>query len=221
MIRCLGGRVIRPELMDDAEPDEVRRSLKDLARINRLLGGHQILIDRLSAIFSPSDEFTFLDVGAASGDMCAAAMRRFPNLHPINLDYRELHLESSRGDRVAADAFQLPIRASSVDVVHCSLFLHHFDDDAVRRLLVQFWNAARVALIVQDLERNPLPYYFIPMTQWLLRWSPLVRHDGPISVEAAFQRHELAALAEAAGIRGADVRTHRPAFRVSLSAMRS
>jgi hypothetical protein len=221
MVHCLRGRVIQPELLEQAAPEEARRNLRDLVTINRVLGGHRILLDCLRKVTTPGEEFTFLDIGAASGDMTAAAKREFPRLCPINLDCKPLHLEESSGERVVADAFHLPFAERSIDIVHCSLFLHHFSNSDVLRLLSGFWDVARRALIVQDLERNPLPYYFIPATRWLFRWSALVCHDGPISVEAAFKADELRDLAVRAGIGGAQVRTHRPAFRVSLVAMRS
>jgi hypothetical protein len=221
VIACLGGRIVQPELLDHASAEEARRNLRELVSINRYLGGHRILLDRLAEAMRREDEFTFLDVGAASGDMAIAARRRFPGLRAISLDYRALHLEGSPGDCVVADAFQLPFAERSVDIVHCSLFLHHFSDREVERLLAGFWGVSRRALIVQDLERNPLPYYFIPATRWLFRWSDLVVHDGPISVQAAFRAKELVQLAASAGIAGARVRTHRPAFRISLLAMRS
>lgn len=221
MIACLGGRIIQPELLDHAAPEEARRNLRELVSINRYLGGHRILLDRLAEVARPEEEFTFLDIGAASGDMAAAAQRLFPRMRAVNLDRHELHLERSPGERVVADAFQLPFAARSVDVVHCSLFLHHFPDDEVARLLEGFWAVARRALIVQDLERHPLAYYFIPATRWLFRWSDIVVHDAPVSVQAAFKAKELRRLAGAAGITEARVRTHRPAFRISLLAVRS
>lgn len=221
MIPCLAARIIQPELLDHAPPDEARRNLRELVAINRYLGGHRVLLDRLKEVVRPDEEFTFLDVGSASGDMTAAAQRRFPGLRAINMDYIALHLENSLGDRVVADAFHLPFSERSIDIVHCSLFLHHFSDREVESLLAGFWAVARRALIVQDLERNPVAYYFLPATRWLFRWSDIVVHDGPISVQAAFKAEELLGLAAGAGLTDPRVRTHRPAFRVSLVAMRS
>jgi hypothetical protein len=103
-------------------------------------------------------------------------------------------------------------------VAHCSFFLHHFPDAQVVELLRVLWQTARRALIVLDLERHPLPYYFLPATKWVFGWGPLVLHDGPISVEAAFRAGELRHLAEQAGVPNPLVRQHRPAFRLSLIA---
>ena len=210
---------MEPELLDEAPPEPTRQNLRELVTINRLLGGHRILLDRLGELFSAPERFTFLDIGAASGDMAQVAQERFLGLAPINLDRRALHLEAATS-RVCGDAFHLPFADRSVDVTHCSLFLHHFTNEQVVALLKEMHRVARRAVIVQDLERHPLPYYFLPATRWLFGWSELVLHDGPISVEAAFQPQELRALAQAAGLGDLEVRTHRPAFRLSLVARR-
>ncbi len=210
---------MEPELLDDAPPEPTRQNLRELVTINRLLGGHRILLDRLGELFARDQPFTFLDIGAASGDMAEAAHKRFSGLKAINLDRRALHLEATASP-VCGDAFQLPFADRSVDVTHCSLFLHHFTNEQVVALIAEMYRVARRAVIVQDLERHPLPYYFLPATRWLFRWSELVLHDGPISVEAAFQADELQALARQAGLAEVQVRTHRPAFRVSFVARR-
>ncbi len=206
-------------MLDEAPPEPTRQNLRELVTINRLLGGHRILLDRLGELVQPDERFTFLDIGAASGDMAAVAGPRFPGMVPINLDRRALHLEQAAA-AVCGDAFGLPFADRSVDVTHCSLFLHHFTNDQVVALLKEMHRVARRAAIVQDLERNPLPYYFLPATRWLFRWSELVLHDGPISVEAAFKAPELQTLARLAGMGNVEVRTHRPAFRLSLLARR-
>ncbi len=220
MIHCRGGRVIVPELLEHAPVEESRRNLREIAAINRYLGGHRILLDRLKQITTPQDAFTFLDVGAASGDMTQVASRSFPRIRAIGLDIRELHLDLCPGLRVAGDAFHLPFRSQAIDVVHCSLFLHHFSSDEVIRLLAEMWRVAGRAVIVQDLERNPLAYYFIAAAAKLFNCSTVLRHDAPVSVEAAFKPEELRSLASEAGIPVRDVRLHRPAFRLSLLAMR-
>ena len=112
----------------------------------------------------------------------------------------------------------MPFQAGSFDFVHCSLFLHHFRDSEVVSLLRSFGGIARRGVIVNDLERNPVPYFFLPATRWWFQWSAVTLHDGPISVEAGFHADELRALAEAAGLVSVDVQRHRPAFRLSMIA---
>jgi hypothetical protein len=119
---------------------------------------------------------------------------------------------------VAGDAFALPFRAGSFDLVFCSLFLHHFTDQEVIRLLAGFGAIARRAVLVIDLERNPIPYYFVPWTKWLFGWDPVTVNDAAISVEAAFRPRELEALAGAAGLVSPRARAYRPAFRIGMIA---
>lgn len=211
-------RVIRHELLDEQPPDIAAASLRDLVRINNLLGGHQVLRKALRRIVRPSDEFTMLDVGAASGDMGRVVLAEYPGARVTSLDYRSHHLTAAEPPRVVADAFHLPFAPASFDLIHCSLFLHHFEDDAVIELLRCFGRIARRHVIVCDLERHPLAYYFLPATKWLFDWHPITLHDGPVSVMAAFKASELRELASAAGLSNIHVSVHRPAFRLCLTA---
>jgi hypothetical protein len=210
--------VIRPELLDHLEPEQARASLGDLIRLNRVWGGHSTL-RRLAANTLPRDEtFSVLDVGAASGDMGTCLRQWYPGAHVVSLDYRASHMLTCPGDRVTADAFRLPFKAHSFDYVFCSLFLHHFTDPQVIELLRGFGAAARRRVLVIDLERHPVPYYFVPWTRWLFGWDRVTAHDAPASVAAAFQPRELEDLARRAGLREPRARAFRPAFRIAMRA---
>ena len=216
-MHCLGKRLILPELLDTLPEDQARASLRDLVRINRYWGGHSTLRSLLRETV-PDGPFSVLDVGAASGDMGACIRRWYPAATVTSLDYVESHLAASMGQRVTGDAFRLPFLPGSFDYVFCSLFLHHFADDKVVELLRNFGEVARKAVLVIDLERNPIPYYFIAWSRPLLGWDPVTVHDGAISVEAAFRRRELEDLARQSGLRNPRARVFRPAFRIALVA---
>jgi 2-polyprenyl-3-methyl-5-hydroxy-6-metoxy-1,4-benzoquinol methylase len=211
-------RVIVPELLDHAEPSEAQVSLRDLVWINRYLGGYQIVRKVFGDLVRRDQAFTVLDVGAASGDMGAALRRAFPRAIVTSLDARDLHLKLAGQPKLVGDAFRLPFTAGSFDYTFSSLFLHHFSDDAVVRLLEQFGAVSRRAVIAIDLDRGPLGYHFVPATRWLLGWHPITVHDAPASVQAAFKPAELLDLARRAGLRQARVRVHRPWSRLSLVA---
>jgi ubiquinone/menaquinone biosynthesis C-methylase UbiE len=208
-------RVLKPELMDNADAAEAAVCLRDLARINRWFGGHRVLVQVLKTLLRPGERFSILDVGAASGDMGRAIRDSFPGAKVVSLDYRISHLRMGQGPRVAASAFELPFLPKAFDFVLCSLFLHHFSDRQAAELIAALRRLAGKALIVLDLERHPLPYYFLPLTRRLLRWSPMTVHDGIISVAAAFRPEEIRDLARAAGSDAVRVRKHRPWFRLS------
>jgi SAM-dependent methyltransferase len=210
-------RIIKPEILDDQTPGAGAPSLRDLVRINRFFGGHEALRKALRLV-APAEPFSVLDVGAASGDSARVIRRAYPQAHVTSLDYKLHHVRSAPEPRVVADAFRLPFRPASFDIVHCSLFLHHFEDDAVVALLQSFGEVARAAVVVNDLERHPLAYFFLPWTRSILRWDPITVHDGPISVQAAFLESELRDLAVKAGLWQIRTRVHRPAFRIALVA---
>jgi hypothetical protein len=216
MIHCLGGRVLQPEILDTLPPEIARANLVDLARINRHWGGLSTLRRLISDAIPENEPFTLLDVGAASGDMGEEIRRLRPQSHVTSLDYIPWHLETCKGDRIAADAFSLPFAPRSFDYVFSSLFLHHFTDDQVVQLFRGFGEVARKGVLTIDLLRHPVPYYFISKTHWLLGWHPVSVSDGAISVEAAFKPHELTALAQKAGLARPTARTYVPAFRIAM-----
>jgi ubiquinone/menaquinone biosynthesis C-methylase UbiE len=218
-MHCLAGRVIKPELLDSLSEIDARASLADLIRINREWGGHSTLRRLLREIVRPTEAFSFLDVGAASGDMGACVREWYPMARVVSLDRIVTHLATCPGERIAGDAFQLPLLSRCMDLVFCSLFLHHFTDQQIVTLLAEFARVARRAVLVIDLERNPIAYYFLPWSQWLLKWDPVTVHDGAISVEAAFRARELADLARRAGLHNPQATAYRPAFRIAMSAL--
>lgn len=211
-------RFIVPEQLDHAPEDVTRASLYDLGRINRFLGGHLVLRSLFAGMVKPQEQFSVLDVGAGSGDLAAALRGMYPGAQVTLLDHRLLHLASASSPKVVADAFRLPFRPASFDFVFSSLFLHHFSNEQVVDLLTNFRAVARRAVLAIDLDRGPLAYHFLPATRWLFGWHDITISDGQISVQAAFKREELLALAVRAGLEWARVKTHRPWSRLSLSA---
>ncbi len=218
-MHCLAGRIIKPELLDSLSEDAARASLADLIRINRDWGGHSTLRRLLREIVRPAEAFSFLDVGAASGDMGARVREWYPQARVVSLDRIETHLAKCPGERIAGDAFQLPLQNRCMDFAFCSLFLHHFTNEQIVDLLTEFARVARRAVLVVDLERNPIAYYFLPWSRRLLKWDPVTVHDGAISVEAAFRPRELEDLARRAGLENPKAHAYWPAFRIAMLAV--
>jgi 2-polyprenyl-3-methyl-5-hydroxy-6-metoxy-1,4-benzoquinol methylase len=205
-------RVQESELLDSATAAEAAPNLRDLARINRWLGGNHILAALLRPYLRRKPDATILDAGAANGETLRWLSRRFPRARLFALDKVEAFVREAGARSIVADALQWPIAPSSVDLVICSLFLHHFTDQQVRTMLVNFRQSARMAAIAVDLQRHWMASSFLPATRWLARWHPMTVHDGVISVRAAFTPSEMRRLAPP----DATVRSHGPWFRLSV-----
>ena len=142
--------------------------------------------------------------------------KRFRHATVVSLDRRPLHLKTVTTPRIAADALALPFADASFDLVMCSSLLHHFSNHQVIALLRGLRRIARRAVIVMDIERHLLAYFFLPLTRPFLRWSELTVQDGCASVQAAFRRSELESLVRSMMPSGVVARRHRPWFRLSM-----
>ncbi|MGH9412538.1 MAG: methyltransferase domain-containing protein [Terriglobales bacterium] len=181
------------ELLDEdaGTAAEVAASLADLHWIHDHLGGRSSW-RRLLAAWPGAG--SLLDVGAGRGQVAAAIGAQMHAHRIVALDRLPSHLGAS-GDRVAADAKQLPFADASFDVVMCNLFLHHFHGAAAVQLLQEMVRVARQAVLINDLERAWVPYLVIRALS--PRFSRLTRYDGARSVAQAYTAQELHALAGA------------------------
>lgn len=100
---------------------------------------------------------------------------------------------------VCGDALRLPFADASFDFVTSSLMAHHFSEQDVSRLLAEMSRVARHAVLLNDLARHLVPWLGIRAFGPLLK-SPMVRHDGPLSVLRGWTREELLACAREAGL---------------------
>lgn len=221
-------RRCEPELMDDPalSADEHREALRGLNRINRALWtDHGLFREavRLSGIEHPS----LLDLGTGGGSFLQHAARRSRRSSGgaplrLGLDVSPRALGWARewcGDGVnwvASDARRLPLAERSVDVVVCSLFLHHFGRADLTNILAEGARVARVGLVAGDLTRSRLAFGLTWLATRVTSRSRVFRVDGPLSVRAALRPEELSQCAHEAGLDGARVRRAFP-FRMVLT----
>jgi ubiquinone/menaquinone biosynthesis C-methylase UbiE len=215
----------------DYTPDEYEGCLRELRRVNRWLGDSRAL--RRSVLpdiaRDAPREFSMLDVGAGSGELLrevaqwARRSGRRARLIGLELNARasEGLAEESRDfreiDSVRGDALRLPFDAGAFDYVMCSLFTHHFRDDACADVLGEMARVARRRVYCIDLHRHPVAYYFYTTAGRLFLHNRLVREDGALSILRGFRPRELSRLAERAGL--SDVRVERRfPYRLVLSA---
>lgn len=204
------------------DPALARATLFDIRRANSLFGGRGAAAFGLECLLShlPQDRrLTLLDLGAGAGDVAswlahrgAMADRR---VVPIAVDRHRVAATLCAEAGVASvvgDVAALPIAERGVDLVLASQFLHHFSPDGAVMLLRLFDRIARIGVIIADLRRHPFAVGGIWLAARVLRFHPVSRHDGVLSVRRGYTASELAELLAAAAIEGTVYR--RPGYRL-------
>jgi SAM-dependent methyltransferase len=220
-------RVRGEEYLDAPGVDEevVTRSLHDVARANRLFGGARAVVAEVrDALPTASPRHaTLLDVGTGLGDI-PRRVRAMAAEQGVTVITFGIEMSSPLAREAAspalgmarADALCLPFGDASIDIVTCSQVLHHFQGDALRRLLAEMDRVARARVIIAELRRSWIAAAGIWLASYPLGFHPVSRHDGVVSVLRGFRRAELRELIrEATGIQPRVV--NRALFRVTAS----
>ncbi|HET7433222.1 MAG TPA: methyltransferase domain-containing protein [Thermoanaerobaculia bacterium] len=184
-------RVPADELLDehDAPRADMERSLVDLRRINRWLGGvaiHQRLLRRMT-----NAPRSVLDLGAGSGDVLDALPG---DVLRIGLDFNIRHLlfapQGTRVRRVVGDATKLPFKNDSIDVVGSGHFFHHFSPEENVVIANEALRVARVGVAVNDTRRHYAPLLFVLLIGALRLVGRITRYDAPASVRQGYTLDE-------------------------------
>ena len=217
----------------DYTPAEYATFLREIAFINRYFGDRRALKKTLLCEIEREDlrEFNILDVGCGSGELLrmiaefAAKSGRKASLTGIDLNpisSSTTHIQSINFAEIASvqgDAFQLPFADDAFDYAISSLFFHHLTDEQIPDVLKEMSRVARRGILVIDLHRDPVAYVGYKILCTVFRISPLVRHDGSLSIKKGFRSAELVDLAVRAGLNKSNSEHISPG-RVVLSVQR-
>lgn len=220
--------VHEPEIMDDfsVTDDRLERALRDIRVTNRLLGGYGPSHHAIRALLPGDGPHHVLDLGSGSADYPAHLVQwgdaqgldiRVDALEANSVtarhaqDYLDRTLSARLRPRVqviCADVFDYAPSDASYDIAHAGLFLHHFPNDDLVRLLGRMRGLCPNGLVINDLHRHPLAYASIWLLARLLPTSPMYQHDAPLSVRRAFTQDELMRVVHNAGYASARIRWH-------------
>jgi ubiquinone/menaquinone biosynthesis C-methylase UbiE len=214
------------ELLDEEhhDPAELAANLRDIRRVNQLLGGTSTTLRHLPELVAgmpPSEPVTILDLATGSGDIPIAlttwAAKHGRKVTIVASDYSQEILDLAR-TQIAGhpditlaqyDARAVPLPDGQFDIVLCALSLHHFTPDDAVQVLREMNRLARVGFILNDLRRGRLGYASAWVAARVTTRNRLTRNDAPLSVRRAYTPAELKDLLHRAGIDDATISTHR------------
>jgi ubiquinone/menaquinone biosynthesis C-methylase UbiE len=190
-------------LLDDPGVDAAlaTRSLRDVARSNVLFGGQRAVLTSLTPLLEQTPRgavMVMLDVGTGLGDIPHAvrahAQRRGTRVITFGLELTAALASAARAraqNVLCGDARVLPFATGSIDVVTCSQVLHHFDGPEADALLRELTRVAKRLVIVSDLRRSWLAVGLLWLVSFPLRFHPVSRHDGIVSILRGYTASEL------------------------------
>lgn len=178
--------------------------------------------------FGPQS-FRILDVGFGDGDMLRR-IARWVRDRKVKLDLVGIDL-NPRSALAANDAtpddLNIDYRTGDYDdlageewdVILSSLVAHHMTHEQLVAF-IRFMDAhAKAGWFINDLHRHGFAFLGFPLLATIMRWHPIVRHDGQLSIARSYRPAEWPAILEEAGVKGAIVSRKFP-FRLCVSKIR-
>jgi 2-polyprenyl-3-methyl-5-hydroxy-6-metoxy-1,4-benzoquinol methylase len=192
-------RTLHPEWLDTADSSDprARRSRRDLERVNLIMGNATALARSLRHAIQPGARIA--DLGGGDGRFMLRVASRLGMAAEVTLVDRAAAVSTEtlrRFERLgwkatsnAADVTRWLQRAPRFDAIAANLFLHHFDDAALRRLLALA--SERTRLFVACEPRRSRFALAGSRALRLVGCSRETLHDAAVSVHAGFEGSEL------------------------------
>lgn len=201
-------RRVTPEWLDrlSAEDPDAIRSRADLRRLNRLMGHPGLVVRAVRRGFSGRPIRRIVDLGGGDGFLLSRVARRlsgtWPGVNAVIVD-RAVAVGPDTRAEIESCGWSLSVHEEDVflwlqrwmepiDLVVSNLFLHHFRDDDVTRLLTLIHAKARMFMSFEP-RRSRLALNASRLVG-LVGCNRVTRHDAVVSVQAGFRKGELPGL---------------------------
>ena len=199
-------RIIQPEILDELPAGDPRaiQSRRDLQKLNTFMGNAGIVTRALRA--APAAPHLLVELGAGDGTFLLNVASRLgyrSRVRALLVDRRPSLSASTRGafaragwdvDTCQADVFEWLCRphAETADVTLANLFLHHFREGELARLLALTAQQTK-RFVACEPRRSRTALAGVPLLP-LLGCNGVTLHDADLSVRAGFRDRELGAL---------------------------
>ncbi|NBR30554.1 MAG: methyltransferase domain-containing protein [Sphingomonadaceae bacterium] len=224
-------RALTEEQMDDPGlPAQVyAQVLGDLAHANSVTLARRPTMNFVRRLPRQSQPLRILDVGFGDGDMLrhlsrwAARHGIAVTLTGIDLNARSAGIAAAKtpdtmGIHYLTGDYQ-DLAGQGWDVILSSLVAHHMQHDELIAFLQFMAAEARVGWFINDLHRHGFAWLGYPLLARIMRWHPIVRQDGQLSIARSFRPAEWRSILDEVGLSGARVRRVFP-FRLCVEQIR-
>ena len=204
------------EFLNDlhCEGEDLKQNLRELKFINKWLGGNNVTFKGLGLALkdiSSTPIIHIADLGCGGGDILELianwGKRKKIKLtltgidaNPFIIEYAKLNTAAySEINYNVQNLFSEEFKNLKFDIVNCTLFCHHIDDDSLIRLFSQLKDQIRIAIVVNDLHRHWFAYHSIKWLTAIFSNSYMVKNDAKLSVLRGFTKKELTSIITQAG----------------------
>lgn len=201
-------RALETEWLDvmSADDPEAKASRRDLRLVNRLMFSAALAARQLNTLYTArTAPRRILDLGTGDGTLTLALAKklspRWPGVEVILLDRQDLLADVTRAGftslgwratPVTADVFAYLEAApqGSYDIVIANLFLHHFTQESLTRLLALIAGVTSFFIALEP-RRGGFPLLMSRLL-WTIGCNRVTSHDAVASVRAGFLSDEIA-----------------------------
>jgi ubiquinone/menaquinone biosynthesis C-methylase UbiE len=220
-----------PEMIDnpDADAELLRGELKSIRTINRLFGGYASIRRGMELLLADikKEEISILDLGTGSADLPMYLLelglrlnRRFRitavDNHPRVLEVaRERTSGHPEISIETGNLMSLNYPPGAIDVVICSLTLHHFSREDAIKIICSMNRFSRIGYLVNDLNRSRIAAWTTKGYTHLITRNRMTLTDSYLSVLRGFTLSEIRDMAREAGLQNIEIYP-QPFFRFLL-----
>jgi 2-polyprenyl-3-methyl-5-hydroxy-6-metoxy-1,4-benzoquinol methylase len=209
-----------PELLDGPlDAELLAGNLRDLARVNRWLGGAQLSERAVAPFGLGAYVLSVLDVGTGGADIPVQLMRKGRSITATDVrpEIVRAAQRNAAGRDIAVREGRIETeKTGSFDITHASMVIHHLEPAEAVTFLREMARVARQAVVINDLDRGRRWLLGAKAMTRALTRNEYTRNDAPLSVRRAYTIPEVVEMARQAGLRPVAKYTTRPAYRYAL-----
>ena len=197
-------RIVQSELLDTLPPDDPRavHSRRDLQRVNCWMRNHVIMAEALQNALCRRAPGQITELGAGDGNFLFRVAQKlspgWPSVMATLIDFQTNVSEETlvafaalgwRAEAVVANFFHWAQTSTPGEAVIANLFLHHFEDASLAKLLHLISQRANLFIALEPCRASWSA--FCSRLLWIIGCNGVTRHDALVSVRAGFSGQEL------------------------------